>query len=54
LRDETLIAIIAIISLAILEAIALINHLNSALFGLVVGTISGIVGYNIRVWREKK
>jgi len=54
MRDETILAIVAVLCLTILEVAALIHHINSALFGLVVAAISGIAGYEFRGWKEKR
>ena len=46
--------IIAIITIGILEAIALINGVNGALFGIAIAAISGLGGYEIKVLKDKK
>lgn len=47
--DKTLVAIIAIF---LLEALAIINHINGALFGIAIATIAGLGGFAYR-YRSK-
>jgi len=46
--------IIAIIAIATLEAIALLNNVDGALFGIAIAAISGLGGYQIKVLKDKK
>jgi len=47
MADKTLITIIAIISIVILEAIALIQGIDGQIFATVIGVIAGLGGYTI-------
>lgn len=46
--------IIAIICIAGLEVVALINGVNGALFGIAIAAISGLGGYRIKTLKDKK
>jgi len=46
--------IIAIISIATLEAIALLKGIDGALFGIAIAAISGLGGYQIKSLQTKK
>jgi len=47
LTDKTLITIIAIICIAVLEAIALIIGIDGQVFSTVIAVLSGLGGYTI-------
>lgn len=47
-RQTAAVAIVAIFTLGILEALALLNGIDGPMFGLVVFTIGGIAGYTVR------
>ncbi len=47
-RQNITLATTAIIAIAILEAIALIQGVNGAVFGIVVAVIAGLAGYKIK------
>jgi len=47
--DKTLTAIVAIV---ILEALAIINHIDGALFGIAIAAIAGLGGFAYR-YRSK-
>lgn len=47
-RQTAAVAIAAIFTLGILEALALLNGIDGPMFGLVVFTIGGIAGYTVR------
>ena len=47
MTDKTLITIIAIISIVILEAIALIQGIDGQIFATVISVIAGLGGYTI-------
>ena len=47
MKDKTLITIIAIISIVILEAIALLQGIDGQIFATVISIIAGLGGYKI-------
>lgn len=47
MKDKTLITIIAIISIVILEAIALIQGIDGQIFATVISVIAGLGGYTV-------
>jgi len=47
MKDKTLITIIAIISIVILEAIALLQGIDGQIFATVISIIAGLGGYTI-------
>jgi len=47
MNDKTLITIIAIISIVILEAIALIMGIDGQIFATVISVIAGLGGYTV-------
>ena len=47
MTDKTLITIIAIISIVILEAIALVQGIDGQIFATVISMIAGLGGYTI-------
>lgn len=47
MTDKTLITIIAIICIAVLEAIALLMGIDGQLFATVISVIAGLGGYTI-------
>ena len=53
MKDETVLAIVAIIALAVIEAVALIHGIDHALLALVVAVISGLGGYEYRKRKEE-
>jgi len=53
-KGDTLVKIIAIISLTILEAIALWRGIDGTLFSLVVGTIAGLAGYQFGRYKTER
>ena len=46
--------IVAILCITILEAIALTQHIDGAIFGIAIAAISGLGGYEIKSQRDKK
>lgn len=51
--DSTTVAIVAIISLTIIEVAAISQGINSVLMGIIVAAISGLGGYKLRKVLEK-
>jgi len=47
MTDKTLITIIAIISIAVLEVIALLKGIDGQIFATVISIIAGLGGYTI-------
>lgn len=47
MKDETIITIVAIISIAVLETTALNWGIDGNFFGLAIAIISGLAGYKI-------
>lgn len=52
MKDENIVAIVAILALALVEIVALIRGLDGQLFLTSIGAIFGIVGYSFG--RRKK
>jgi len=40
--------IVAIVSITILEAVALMNHIDGTVFSLVIAAIAGLGGYHLK------
>lgn len=52
--DSTVIKLVAIVSITVLEAAALISHTDGAFFGPAIAVIGGIAGYELRGLTLKK
>lgn len=48
MKDETIVAIIAIIGIVALECMALYMKIDGQIFSVVVGAIAAIAGYEIK------
>ena len=46
--------IVAIVCIAALEVIALLQGINGAVFGIVIAALAGLGGYEIKVLQEKR
>lgn len=46
MKDKTMITIIGILSIVILESVALFNGIDGIMLTATIGTIATIVGYN--------
>lgn len=46
--------IIAIICIAVLEALALIKNIDGAIFGIAITAIAGLGGYEIKTYIDKR
>ncbi len=46
--------IVAMISIVILEAIALLQGIDGAVFGIVIAALAGLGGYEIKILRNKQ
>lgn len=46
--------IVAMICIAGLEALALVNEINGAVLGIVIAAIAGLGGYELKVFRDKR
>jgi hypothetical protein len=51
IADELIVAIIGIITIFILEGIALIKGIDGTMFGLAVGGIGGIIGWVFKMFQ---
>jgi hypothetical protein len=50
-KDNYVVAL-AICCLTTLEVVALLKGIDGSLFGLIVATIAGLAGYQIRGWKD--
>ena len=46
--------IVAMICITGLEAVALLNGVDGALFGIAIAAISGLGGYQIKILKDKR
>jgi len=54
MKDETIVKIIAIISLTMINITALLHGIDSTLTGTICAIIGGIAGYEIRKYVEAR
>jgi hypothetical protein len=54
MNDKTVLSIVAIMSLTILEACALMQGINGSLFTLVIFGVGGIAGYEFKAMRHAR
>jgi len=54
MRDSAVVAVVAIIVLGVMECVALLQGIDSYLFGLVVAAISGLGGYKLKSYLIQK
>lgn len=45
--------IVAMVCIAALEVVALLQGINGAVFGIVVAALAGLGGYEVKVLRDK-
>lgn len=46
--------IVAMVCIAFLEVVAMLNGINGAVFGIVIAALAGLGGYEIKVLRDRK
>jgi len=47
-KDSTYLALTAMVTIAVLEGIALAKGINGASFGIAIAVIAGLAGYKIK------
>ena len=45
--------IIAMLSIVVLEAIALLKGVDGAVFGIVIAALAGLGGYELKIFKDK-
>jgi len=54
MEDKNIISIVAMILIALLEIVAMINGIDGYLFSFAVAVISGLAGYKLKDFVKKK
>lgn len=54
MSEKTIMAMLAAVLIAILEAVALWKGLDGAYFSAVIAMIAGLGGFQVGMWKEKK
>lgn len=54
MKDETVLALTAMVSLTAIMIVCLILGIDSLILAGVVTTIAGLGGYNLKAWRETR
>ncbi len=54
MSEKTIMAMLAAVLIAVLEAVALWKGMDGAYFSAVIAVIAGLGGFEIGMWQEKK